>query len=449
MNTCESYNINAENLANRREAILLDQRAITILGKLEAWATRSAPAIAREFYDHQFRSAGPSSFFKQFSESRGIELGPLRSHLEHSHADYFVSIFREGNKTDPFGLDYFDTRLHIGAIHNEINLPLKWFLSAYVMFEFLAEKRLRRDFPHRVIMRRRAMSAVKSVFNYDTQAISDSFFVDLLETLGIDTSQVLTSGGSLDIAEQLPLLKRSLPVRLNRLGQMSQSLLTGSHSLAESSRVLEAQTQNQATSLEKTAAAIIEMTDSVKNSSKNAKLARDIATVGAQAPTGQKINSLNETMQQLKESSSDISKISALIEEIAFQTNLLALNAAVEAARAGVHGRGFSIVASEVGSLAKRSSDAAQEIKKLIDNSEIRVNAGVESVSKMAEMIKQIADSSSEQSIAIDEISLAINQADGATQENSTQVEAIVQLAKQLSEQSDEVADIVSVFKVS
>lgn len=82
-----SHNSNAVNLANRPEAIVLDKHAISILGKLEPRDTRSAPSVARTFYGHQIRSAGPRLFFEQFSESRGNELGPLRSHLEHSHAD--------------------------------------------------------------------------------------------------------------------------------------------------------------------------------------------------------------------------------------------------------------------------------------------------------------------------------------------------------------------------
>lgn len=449
MDACEIYNIDAANLAARREAICLDKRAIARLGKLESWAAQTAPSIAREFYKHQFSSTGPSAFFKEFCDQRGMTLDALRHHLEVSHADYFVSIFREANKPEPFGTDYFNTRLHVGKIHNEINLPLKWFLSAYVMFEMQAERKLRRRFPHRPAMRRQALMALKSVFNYDIQAISDSFFVDLLDTLGIDTAQVLSSGGHKDVAEQLPLLKQTLPARLNRLGQMSQSLLQGSRDLAERSRDLEEQTQTQTASLEETAAAISQITDSAKQSSENAKRARDIATVGSDGTAGKHNHSVIETMRQLSDSSGDISNITVLIEDISFQTNLLALNAAVEAARAGVHGRGFAIVANEVGELAKRSSNAAKDIKRLIEESSSRVNAGVSSVGDLAEMINQIADASNEQSNSIHEIGLAINQVDGSTQANSAQVDAIAQLAQHLTQQSDEVADIVSVFKVS
>jgi len=412
MNACERYNITANNLSERHEA------------------------------------SGPSQFFKQFSEQRGIDLTALRNHLEISHADYFVSIFSEGNKATPFAIDYFNARLKVGKIHNEINLPLKWFISAYAMFESIAERKLRRRYPHRPVLRRRGLMALKKAFNYDIQAISDAFFIDLLDTLGIDTAQVLEAGGDKDIAEQLPQLKKTMPKRLKRLGQMSQSLLQGSQQLSQSSHTLEQQAQSQTASLQRTASAIGQITQSLKHSGENAKRASTIATEGGTNTSGNRDNSVLETMEQLSESSSDITNISGLIEEIAFQTNLLALNAAVEAARAGTHGRGFAIVANEVGELAKRSSKAANEIKHLIENSATRVAAGVNSVGEIAEMIRNIADSTSEQGLAIDDIVEAMDQADQSTQQNQEQVGKIVQLADQLSQQSDEVADIVSVFKL-
>lgn len=448
MNGCDEHNITSGNLAQRREAICLDERAIRTLANLEPWARAAGPQISKLFYDHQLRCSGPSAFFQKFCDNRGMSLQQLRSHLETSHADYFVSIFREAGKAQPFGQEYFNSRLKVGKIHNEINLPMKWFLSAYVQFEFIAEKQLRKRFPHRPLMRRKAMAALKSVFNYDIQAISDSFFADLLDTLGIETSRVMNNPEK-DLSEQLPLLKETIPERIRSLGRMSKLLLDSSHQLAESSRTLESQTTSQAESLEKTAAAIVEITATVKQTSDSANKARDITAEGGSANGIRSRQSVVDTMQQLSESSDNISNITGLIEDIAFQTNLLALNAAVEAARAGEHGRGFAIVASEVGELARRSSSAAQEIKQLISDSSVSVEAGVSSVTEIAEMIKQIAHSSSEQSQAIEEISLAINNADSSTQLNANQVDVVVRLANQLSNQSDEIVDIVSVFKTA
>ncbi|CAM5765332.1 methyl-accepting chemotaxis protein [Bosea minatitlanensis] len=112
------------------------------------------------------------------------------------------------------------------------------------------------------------------------------------------------------------------------------------------------------------------------------------------AQQGEKVvASALEAMQRIRQSSSKISEVIAMIDEIAFQTNLLALNAAVEAARAGDAGKGFAVVATEVRSLAKRSADASNDVKKLVEAAHGDVRVGVELVEETSAMFGAIMGS--------------------------------------------------------
>ncbi|MFN7102316.1 MAG: methyl-accepting chemotaxis protein [Pseudorhizobium sp.] len=227
---------------------------------------------------------------------------------------------------------------------------------------------------------------------------------------------------------------------------------------------LSRRTEQQAASLEETAAALDEITATVRTASERANEARTMVaeTKDSAGRSGEIVRNAVDAMGRIEDSSSKISQIISVIDEIAFQTNLLALNAGVEAARAGEAGRGFAVVAQEVRELAQRSANAAKEIKTLISNSGREVESGValvrstgEALVEIAHLVERvnahvetIATASREQSTALREINASVNQMDQMTQQNAAMVEETTAASQTLAEQSLQLQHLLSAFQI-
>ena len=228
---------------------------------------------------------------------------------------------------------------------------------------------------------------------------------------------------------------------------------------------LSRRTEQQAATLEQTAAALDEVTATVKKTAQGATQANAVVESAQSdaAASGQVVTQAVGAMREIEKSSTQVSQIIGVIDEIAFQTNLLALNAGVEAARAGDAGRGFAVVAQEVRALAQRSSDAAKEIKALISASSQQVGAGVKlvdqagaaltkivgQVSEISGLVSEIAASAHEQSTALGEVNTAINQMDQVTQQNAAMVEETTAASHSLNAEAEELRRLVSRFQIN
>jgi methyl-accepting chemotaxis protein len=249
---------------------------------------------------------------------------------------------------------------------------------------------------------------------------------------------------------------------MRKIDHCATGISAGASQISGAAEDLSQRTERQAASLEETAAAMEEITATVGRSAENAKLASDSA-VSAQnnAEKGNTIaNSTIEAMHGIAKSSSEITQIIGVIDEIAFQTNLLAINAAVEAAHAGDTGKGFAVVASEVRALAQRSAEAAKQIKTLIHASESQVESGVKLVEESGAALNRILDdigrigglmadistSQAEQANALGEINTAVNHMDQTTQQNVAMVEKSASASKSLAEDARALTDLVAQF---
>ena len=256
----------------------------------------------------------------------------------------------------------------------------------------------------------------------------------------------------------------SLKDVLMTINVASDQVSSGSTQLSDSSMSLSQGATEQAASIEELTATIQQISAQTEQNATSANEAKNIVE-GARydAETGnQQMVQMLGAMAEINESSSNISKIIKVIDDIAFQTNILALNAAVEAARAGEHGKGFAVVAEEVRNLAAQSADAAKETTLLIEGSIDKVKDGTSIANETAEsltkivsqinettgLVNNIAQASSEQSFGVNQINQGIMQISSVVQTTSATAQETAAASEELSSQAVMLQSKVSTFKL-
>ena len=280
-------------------------------------------------------------------------------------------------------------------------------------------------------------------------------------------TEVKTSTGDElgDAAASFEIMRQRVHEAVSDIHNVADQVAAGSKNVSDASMGLSQGATEQAASVEELSASISEIASQTASNAENAERANALTrNCRSHAEQGNEdMKAMLDAMEEINNSSNNISKIIKVIDEIAFQTNILALNAAVEAARAGQHGKGFAVVAEEVRNLAARSAKAAKETTDMIEGSIEKVNVGrtianktaevlgaiVGNVADVADIVEGIAKASNEQKLAIDQINQGVNQVSQVVQSNSATSEEAASASQQLSAQADRMRERVRHFKLS
>lgn len=286
------------------------------------------------------------------------------------------------------------------------------------------------------------------------------------EIAGGDLSQpvqVLNGDEIGRLAAAIERMRQNLQQSMSEIHMAADQVAAGARNVSDASVSLSQGAAEQASSVEELSSSISEFSSQTASNAENAEQAHTLTEQARQqAKVGDDdMKEMLQAMDAINVSSTNISKIIKVIDEIAFQTNILALNAAVEAARAGQHGKGFAVVAEEVRNLAARSAKAARETTDMIEDSIAKVGSGrtiaqktaealqaiMQHVEEVTDIVGSIAKASNEQKLALAQIDQGVTQVSQVVQANSATSEEAASASEQLSAQAERLKETAGRFR--
>jgi methyl-accepting chemotaxis protein len=403
----DRYQISNRSLDLRKKFICLTRSDIRAMAGVRRWVSTVSPKIAREFYDHQFSFGPTRTFFEKMAQKRNLSLEALRGRLEKTQAEYLCQIFEEAANSGEFGAAYFERRLLVGQIHNLIDLPPKWYIGSYTIYLDLFRKHLYRRFFYAPRMCAKVERALNTVFNYDMQAIIDSFILDMMESAGFNL-HVVGRSDEADLTESLGEIKRAF----------GQEVKTIADSLAQGDLTVE----------------VVPLSDN------------DLMRIALK----QSIEKLRDLVSRMQSSSLQLQRetgeISAAMEEVALASNQSAVTSQEIAKGNEQQARTASEVATSMDLLQSevdRLKLAGEKQLQAVHRAEQDIQQASHSVEKLADSAKQMAETAMFASRTAGEGGHAVQQTINCMNRIEDQVKRSAERVRELGKKGEEIGTIV------
>jgi len=443
----------SDELERRKNYLLFTAEDEQRLVAIRELATQSAATVVERFYEHLLGNDETRAHFRSKKHIQNIK---------RTQAQYFSELF-EGSYDET----YFANRLRVGQTHERIGLGPQWYIGAYCLYMCQLMPVIMNHFREQTDHGIETFQSLIKLICFDIAVAIDTYIDTMAER---EAEQVRSFIAALN-GFSTSLSGASSGI-LNATGNQAAAAQQQATAISEVTSTLSELRQTSIQAQEKAESVIAESNRSMDASQAGAKAVE--AAIQGMREIREQVEAIAQKIVSLSEQTQQIGDIITSVNEIAEQSKLLALNAAIEAARAGEHGRGFSVVATEIRSLAEQSKQATARVRKILGdiqaatNSAVvvtekgtkKVEAGVNlanqagesihllgrSIEESAAAARLIANSARQQSQGVQQVSDAMTAINQAMNSNVAGLRQTEDASQRLSEMTESMKALVDSF---